>query len=385
VVTRIPELGEELVPPGEAEATQRVVDVCLELLDRSVTPVPRQQHATPSGCVRAALHIADDIPDGLRHGLFREPRSYAALVRFSNGANADQSKRDAHGMAIKVFGVAGVKVLDDERDATTQDFVFIDNPIFFIRNVVDYALFATALRNGARYMTKRWAAALPEKARQLIAPAYMLATYLRGHPYERRLLVSVRKRPPASPLATRYWTATPYKLGPHAVRLEARPRSIHPPLRTGGFENRELYERRNCLRAGLVSHLLQRDATFDLLVQRQTNAATMPVEDPTLAWDDREAPHRVVATLHIPAQRFDTIHKRELAERLSFSAWHSLPDHRPIGGINRARRHIYVALARRRRELNRAPLDEPGADWLDRVWEHAEAPSFLERAGMIGV
>ena len=50
-------------------------------------------------------------------------------------------------MAIKLLGVAGEKLLDDEKDATTQDFVLIDHPVFFIKDVADYVPFMEDFRN----------------------------------------------------------------------------------------------------------------------------------------------------------------------------------------------------------------------------------------------
>jgi hypothetical protein len=38
-------------------------------------------------------------------------------------------KRDARGMAVKVLGVPGKKLLQDEEDATTQDFIMISHPV----------------------------------------------------------------------------------------------------------------------------------------------------------------------------------------------------------------------------------------------------------------
>jgi hypothetical protein len=48
-----------------------------------------------------------------------------------------------------------------------------------------------------------------------------------------------------------------------------------------------------------------------------------------------------------------------LAEFASFSAWHCLPEHAPIGPINRARREVYLAISALRRELNGVPPFEP--------------------------
>ena len=78
--------------------------------------------------------------------MFREPRTYRALIRFSNGRQWDDTKADVHGMAVKLLAVEGEKVLESEKDAQTQDFLMIAHPVFFIRNVADYVSFMDDVR-----------------------------------------------------------------------------------------------------------------------------------------------------------------------------------------------------------------------------------------------
>jgi hypothetical protein len=40
---------------------------------------------------------------------------------------------------------------------------------------------------------------------------------------------------------------------------------------------------------------------------------------------------------------------------VAFNPWHSLAEHRPLGGMNRARREIYAAMAEFRRGPSTAP------------------------------
>ena len=87
----------------------------------------------------------------------------------------------------------------------------------------------------------------------------------------------------------------------------------------------------------------------------------MPIEDPTINWDEALSPWRRVATVTIAAQEFDTPERHEFAEHLSFTPWHCLPEHRPLGGINRARRLVYEALSHQRHERNGVPRREPDA------------------------
>src|SRR5262249_39966890 len=95
----------------------------------------RGQHAKTHGFVVAKFTVPEGLPEQLRIGLFREPRTYTAVIRFSNtGAKYDTSP-DNHGMSIKVLGVKGEKLLEGEEDAETQDFVMIDHPLFFAPDV----------------------------------------------------------------------------------------------------------------------------------------------------------------------------------------------------------------------------------------------------------
>jgi hypothetical protein len=103
-----------------------------------------------------------------------------------------------------------------------------------------------------------------------------------------------------------------------------------------------------------------RDACFRFTVQPQADA-TMPVEDPTVLWDEARSPPIEVATIRIPRQRFDGAAQQAFCENLSFTPWHSLPEHRPIGGINRVRKAVYLAVSTLRHRLNQAPRVEPTA------------------------
>src|SRR5690242_10736713 len=72
----------------------------------------RGQHPKPHGCVQAQFEVLGDIPDQLKVGLFAKPARYTAYIRFSNGKSEDDTQPDVHGMAIKLTGVPGRKILD---------------------------------------------------------------------------------------------------------------------------------------------------------------------------------------------------------------------------------------------------------------------------------
>ncbi len=347
------ELGEERIPPGEDVAIGRLVRASELLLDRTTTPVRRDQHPKHHGCVRAEFRVLDDLPDASRVGLFREPRAYPAWIRFSNGGQQDDRKPDAHGMAVKLMGVEGPKVLDDERDATTHDFVMVDNPIFFLRNAVHYGVFSSALlkaKGKEKSALRSSLFFLPAKIRELGTVAFLFFVPRRLSEFG-KLLKFVSKKI-GSPLTTRYWSTTPSLFGPgRAMKFSARPVGEAATIPVGASAD--------YLRETMVARLARDGADFDFLVQLQEDPESMPVEDPTVPWDESRAPYRPVARIHIPVQEFDTAERREFCENLSFTPWHAIADHRPLGGINRTRKPVYSTLSRLRHELNGVPMGEP--------------------------
>jgi len=143
-------LGEERVSADEPAAIaeiERLIRAQVTLHHPpGVRPARRGQHPKSHGCVRAEFVIDGSVPEHLRHGLFKEPGTYGAWVRFSSAATpiAPDARKDVHGMAVKLVGVGGEKLLADERDATTHDFVLANSPVFFVRTASDNAAFVKA-------------------------------------------------------------------------------------------------------------------------------------------------------------------------------------------------------------------------------------------------
>jgi hypothetical protein len=156
-----------------------------------------------------------------------------------------------------------------------------------------------------------------------------------------------------SPLDIRYWSTTPYLYGTdrivkYSLVPTSRIKSSMPPKLSDHY-----------LTENMEKHLAANEASFDFMIQVQKDPSRMPVEDAGVEWSEKESPFIKVATLRIPAQAFRTKEREELAEDLSFSPAHSLIEHRPIGGTNRARVEIYRYLSEFRHKQNNKQLIEP--------------------------
>jgi catalase len=146
----VPGVGQESVPLGDEEAVARILELTrqqFQLDYANVRPTLRGAHPKSHGCVRAEFVVSSDVPADLRYGIFTEPRTYPAWIRFSSSSARPQpdSRRDAHGMSIKVMGVDGEKILPGEREATTQDFIVVNSPVFFCRDAADYVVLASRM------------------------------------------------------------------------------------------------------------------------------------------------------------------------------------------------------------------------------------------------
>ncbi|MEO7273739.1 MAG: hypothetical protein ABIX28_13500 [Vicinamibacterales bacterium] len=119
------------------------------------------------------------------------------------------------------------------------------------------------------------------------------------------------------------------------------------------------------LRARLAARLAQGPARLAFLVQRRTDPSSMPIEDATVEWSEAAAPFVQVATITIPAQRFDSAPQMARAEHIAFTPWHTRPEHQPLGGVNRTRRRVYQVVSELRSELNGVVRREPVSLDLD--------------------
>ena len=118
----------------------------------------------------------------------------------------------------------------------------------------------------------------------------------------------------------------------------------------------------NYLRDAMVRTLTVGECNFDFMVQVQTDPHRMPIEDATVKWPERLSPYVPVARLRLPAQRFDSDAQLAFADVLRYNAWHSLPEHKPLGNSNRARRRMYEELANLRQTMNSVAHVEPTGD-----------------------
>lgn len=328
-------LAEEKPLADEEEITRQITEQMSAFIAKHYQHgvALRAGNTKTHGLLKAEFHVLPDLPDDLRKGIFEDARSYRAWVRFAGPgpfAPADVDDNGVLSMSIKLMGVEGEKLLDDEK--MTQDFTGISAPTFTTPNIRENLKLQKRINAGTPVL-------------------YFL------NPLDSHLLDAVQQGLYAklygNPLEARYFSCVPYMFG--------EGRAVQYSMKPCGDGRTKVPKRpsANYLREAMRKTLSEEEVSFDFMVQFQTDSHRMPVENASVRWPEKLSPYRKVATLRIPRQEFDSPEQLNFDRHLSFNPWHSVAAHRPLGNQNRARKHIYLETSKFRQRMNKDARIEP--------------------------
>jgi hypothetical protein len=276
----------------------------------------------------AEFQVLPDLAEHARFGVFSEPRVFPAVVRFSNGESFNKADKrlQPRGIAIKLVGVPGPKLLEDQKEAVTQDFLATSHSVTStVRHVQQFIAFIES--------------DIEAEHTRLPLP-FILARKL-GVCETTRILIalvgSVVFSKVRSMATEHYSSPAPIKFGPYAVKF-----TVQPAKETNPAMKRRLTD--DFLREELADRLRNGDLMFEFLVQFYVNERFTPIEDSSIPWKPEYAPFVTVARLRIPQCDLTDPRTKVLSDavdRLSFNPWHTTEDHRPLGNVMRARKVAY--------------------------------------------
>ncbi len=343
----------ESIPDREEEERQiqEIANLTVKLLEkRYLSPerVLRGVHPKSHGCLKARFETLNGIDESLQVGLFKEPgKSYDAVIRYSNAdslvrEDLKNGENGSRGMAIKILGVKG-KILHHHGGRRSQDFLMINTPQFAFVNVADYLKLQQVL---VQFEDNP----LPFFAPLQSPPptdAAKLAEFLRVK-QSFDVVTLIKKTPVANPLEVAYFGASPFLFGENRVmRVSIVPHGAKKEQRVPPNASQ------NYLREALQKTMAgNENVVFDFQIQvRKAGEDKLHIEDATRFWPEEEFPPQTVARITIPAPQtgLDSPEYLEECEQLSFTPWHALAEHQPLGGINRLRKPVYFASADKRR------------------------------------
>lgn len=333
-------IAEEKADPREEAVTREITNtmnafLVQEYKDTGET-AERAGNTKTYGLVKAVFTVSSELPKRLQVGMFKAGRSYPAYVRFGGPGPRvvpDIKDNGILSMGVKLMGIQGKKLLDDEK--YTVDLSGISSPSFTTPDIYENI-----------------------KLQKLIArdtPAWYFLNPLDSH-YLDMVMQGLYARIHANPLELTYYSCVPYLYGHEQGRGRAIKYALIPRI-TEKSQVGPITE--NYLRQAMIDTLAHGPVVFDFAIQFQKDPVTMPIENASVVWPEKDSPFIRIATLELPAQVFDYPAQDDFARNLTFNPWHTLAVHRPLGNQNRARKSIYHATSRMRQDINGERHQEP--------------------------
>jgi len=351
----------ESVEPYEDDLINDLTDVILGISRKTWADghhALRGVHAKSHALLCGRLHILRDLPPELAQGLFARPAEYPVILRFSTtpGDMLPDSVSTPRGLAIKVIGVNGEHLPDAPGD--TQDFVMVNGPAFSAPNGKTFLgnlklLAATTDRvEGVKVAVSK----VLQGTEQVIERFGGTSGTVRA----------LGGEPALHPLGQTYYTQVPVRYGDYIAKLSLAPASdvltdlTHARIHIDGHPH--------AIREAMLDHFAANDGLWDLRVQLCRDLVSMPVEDASKVWPETQSPFVTVARLHVPPQTaWSEDRSAAVDDAMSFSPWHGLLAHRPLGSIMRLRKRVYEASAAFRATHTGRPVAEP--DHLPAVFD----------------
>ena len=344
------EHGEE----DEVRTTAELIETLRKIAEKTYEDsghAIRSVHAKTHGVLHGELRVLPGLPEELAQGLFASTATHPVLLRFSTspGDIIDDRISTPRGMAIKVMATEGLRLPGSEAD-TTQDFLLVDGPAFPVpgaRKFLGNLKLLAGTTDRAEGLKRVLSAVLQgtEKAIEAVGGKSATVIALGGHAE-------------TNPLGDTYYTQVPMLYGRYMAKVQIAP--VAPQLLALKGAPVDLDDKPSGLGAAVHSHFASQGGEWELRVQLCTDIATMPIEDASVQWPETTSPYRPVARITVPPQDVATGDAaRGVDDSTSFSPWHGLAAHRPLGSIMRVRKAAYEASVSFRAGRNGCPIHEP--------------------------
>ena len=223
----------------------------------------------------------------------------------------------ATGLALKIFGIDGPTLVEDEPDTGTFDYANINAPVSFC-NTVEHYLFIQDLFIGAPGYFARGAAGRHDFYKDFVTGK---GTLDQDHWAWDELLAFLRvlQSPPVNLLLSTYWTMGAVRHGDYIAKVRFAP----SPIFADKVVERalDLASAAEVYRPALVAELRERPYQFDIQIQLCADLAQMPVEDVTVEWPEHLSPFVTVAKLRFPQQDISDDANLDKMDALSFTPW----------------------------------------------------------------
>ncbi|MCQ2030191.1 catalase family protein [Stutzerimonas zhaodongensis] len=352
----------EQVPDDEAESISGLIQAMREITETTYADgghAIRSVHAKSHGLLQGEIEVLEGLPPELAQGAFAKPGRMPVVMRFSTnpGDILDDKVSTPRGLAIKLIGVEGERLPNSEGQVT-QDFVMVNAPAFL-------APTPKAFLKSVKLLAKTTDKA--PRAKQALSAALRGAeSLLEKVGGESPTLKGMGGHPMTNLLGETYYSVVPVLYGRYFAKLSLVP--VSPELKALTDQAVDLSDKPNGLREAISAHFASHGGSWELRVQLATDIDKMPVEDASVVWPEELSPFITVARIDVKPQiAWSEPRAQVVDDQMSFSPWHGLAAHRPLGGIMRSRKPAYEMSSEFRARHNGCPMHEPKS--LDRLPE----------------
>ncbi|MBS0531240.1 MAG: catalase family protein [Proteobacteria bacterium] len=310
----------------------------------------RSVHAKSHGILCGKFEVLAGLSAPLAQGVFARTAAYPVVMRFSTvpGDLLDDSISTPRGLAIKIIGIEGQRLEGSKRDSN-QDFVMVNGPTF---NAPSAKAFHQSLKLLAPTTDR-----MPDMKKGVSAVMRGVEKTLEVFGGQSALAKALGGEPPTHILGETFYSQLPLRYGDYIAKVQVAPVSPDLTSLTGRPVD---IGRPDILRELVIDHFQHNTSTWEFRVQLCANLETMPIDNPTRRWDEAESPFIPVARLIVePQSGWNSSRSEAVDDGMSFSPWHGIEDHRPLGEMMRIRKDVYNRSQRFRSERNRRPVREP--------------------------
>jgi Catalase len=312
----------------------------------------RPVHAKTHGILEGYLEVDANLPGELAQGLFAKPGRYPLVMRFSTipGDILDDRVSTPRGLAIKVIGVEGERLDGSERDVT-QDFVLINGPAFAAPNP---KRFLSVVRLLAKTTDRiEW---LKKMLSTIMRPVQRVIVAVTGR--ASATIATLGGHPETHILGEIFYSQAALRFGDFIAKIAVAP--ISPGLTALTQAALNLSGTPNGLREAIDAFFKSNGGMWEVRAQLCFDPALMPIENAAIVWPEEKSPYRPIAHITVePQAAWSEARSSIVDDGMSFSPWHGLAAHRPLGGIMRARRRVYEMAKKFRAERNGRIIEEP--------------------------
>jgi hypothetical protein len=343
----------EQLQPNEQEIVSglnEAFDVILERTSEDYGHAVRSVHAKAHGILAGEMIIDEDLPEELAHGLFANPGRHKIYLRLSTnpGDILPDDISLPRGLAMKVLDVSGERLPGAE--GQTQDFLMLNGPVFLAKTAEK---FLTDLKLLAKTTDRL------QGTKQVVSALLRgISMALGAVGLQSSTINALGGAPNVDPLGETYYSTTPFRYGDYMAKFSIAP--ISPSLRRFTGKAIDASEHPDAIRETVQREMRDTDGTWEFRVQLCRDLDKQPIEDPTVVWDETDAPFQRVAIIHVqPQDSWEPQTVDAVDEQMRFSVWTGLAAHQPLGNINRARNRPYRHSAEFRAHFNKCPFHEP--------------------------